>query len=145
MISMKFKPRLGNDICYNCSPLKRFKTLIDEIDNENKFFETEINKTLEIQINTTTIRLTQTTTTTASKSSDKTPLAKIVFISLALSVIFTFLISIIVWVYLKIAIIIYDTCKTDSRLEKNELKSLEYRRMLTTMSRKLIEKLSSFN
>ena len=140
MVLKNFRRSGENEICYNCTPLKRFKTLIEVIETENKFYNIEINKTLDTEINTTTKNLTTISMNTNDK---KTSFLKIIFISLALILMFTFLISIIVWLYLNIAIIMCDARKINKKIARNELKLLEYRQMITTMCRNIIEKYPS--
>ena len=130
----------------NCDaslPFEEFKELI-MISNEMKrtqkmpkeIFKTNENKTLK-ELNITT-KITPSTKT-QNKQNAKHSIVKLIFLCVSLIILFTFLISIIVWLILKIAIIFYESYKLHKEIEKNESKSLEYRKMLTIMCRELID------
>jgi hypothetical protein len=161
IILKKFKTENQNFIsCKNCSSLQRLEKLAGLKTESNKELPTfdeiaslliktynpyysEPNENQSMFSNSTLISaLLNTTTTTASFVTKTSPahvsIAKKIFITLALITLFTFLIFIIFWIYLKIALIVYDGYKLENELVQLDIKSLEYRKMLTSMSRQLV-------
>ena len=61
------------------------------------------------------------------------------FIGVILLILFTFITFILIWIYLKIAFIFYNGYKLENKIKILEIKSLEFRKMMTIICRQLIE------